>query len=426
MLKNINALLMWRNNKFIGNTAILTIGTVIAQILQLIFYPVLSRLYTPSDFGVLATVISFTSVLGVIATGKFDSAILIAPSKQVAANLVALIIILSSIILTLSLIILLFFSESISLLFNDTELNYWILFSPILAFLSIIYVVYNEWCVRNEYFKQLSVNKITNGAAISLSKTSLGFVKMFSGGLVIGELLGRFITAILCTVHALKKDKAVLLQQSKKKIVAVAKRYADCPKFILPGQLLNTVNAQITTFFFLTFFSVTELGYYSMAQVVLILPALVITNSVKDIFRKRANDIFIKEGNCIVFYNKTLMILAGISFFGFSVFYFIAPALFELVLGDQWNIAGKYAQILSPIVAISFFTEVGASMFIIAEKMKESLLWQIGYLFLTVSSLLIGYYCFGDIISMLYCLMIGRSIAQSINFLMTRRFAMGK
>ena len=129
MLKNINALLMWRNNKFIGNTAILTIGTVIAQILQLIFYPVLSRLYTPSDFGVLATVISFTSVLGVIATGKFDSAILIAPSKQVAANLVALIIILSSIILTLSLIILLFFSESISLLFNDTELNYWILFS---------------------------------------------------------------------------------------------------------------------------------------------------------------------------------------------------------------------------------------------------------------------------------------------------------
>lgn len=426
MRKIIDILLLGKKSKFVNNTAILTFGTVIAQIIPLIFYPVLSRLYSPADFGVFATVISLTSILGVIATGKYESAILIAPTKHVAANLVLLIIILSSVFLSVSFIILLIFSHSISILFNNSELKYWIIFSPLSAFLTIIYIVYTEWCVRNEYFKKLSLNKITNGASTSISKTALGLGKILTGGLVIGDFFGRFITAIFCTVQALNIDKDVLLIQSKKKIVAVAKRYSECPKFILPGQLLNTLNAQLTTFVLLTFFSVTELGYYSMAQTILILPALVIRNSVKDVFRKKANDIFLKEGNCIVFYNKTLMILAGISFFGFSVFYFIAPVLFSLVLGEQWYIAGKYAQILSPMVAISFVTEVGATMFIIAEKMKESLLWQIGYLFLTISSLLIGYYYFRDIISMLYCLMIGRSIAQIINFLMSRRFAMGK
>ena len=100
--------------------------------------------------------------------------------------------------------------------------------------------------------------------------------------------------------------------------------------------------------------------------------------------------------------------------------------MFEVVLGQNWSLAGKYAQILIPMVAINFVTEVGASLFIIAEKMKEALWWQIGYFSTTIVSLLIGFYCFGDIESVLLCLVIGGSIAHLCNFLLSRKFAMGK
>ncbi len=425
MRKLIDVILLVKKNNFIKDIAVLTTGTVIAQVIPLLFYPILSRLFTPDDFGVLASVISLTAILGVIATGKYEFAILIAPTKDIAVILVFLIIILSFLFLSFSLFILLIFSDSISLLLNDSKLESWIFISPISAFLAVIYSIYNEWCVRNGYFKQLSLNKITNGGSNAVFKTVLGLVKVSAGGLVIGDFLGRLVTAVLCTVKARKADRDMFIIPSKKNITAIAKKYSKFPKLILPGQLLNTFNANLTTFIFLTFFSVTELGYYSMALMILILPSLVITNSVKDVFRKKANEIFLKEGNCIAVYNKTLFILAFISFFGFSVFYFIAPTMFSFVLGEQWYMAGKYAQILSPMVAISFVTEVGASMFVIAEKMKEALVWQIGYLVLTVSSLLLGYYYFGSIISMLYCLMVGRSIGQIINFLMSRRFALG-
>ena len=415
-----------KKNGFFKNTVILSLGTIIAQIIPLLFYPVLARLYSPADFGIFASIIALTAILRVIASGKYEFAILIAPTKQTAADLVFLIILLSFVFLSTSLIILLVFSDTISSLFNEPELQRWLFISPISAFLIIIFGVYNEWCVRNEDFKKLSINKITNGGATSLSKTIFGYVKVLSGGLVIGDFIGRLITAVLCVVKALKNDKEILLNQSKKRIIEVAKRYIDIPKFILPGQILNVVNAQLSTFLILIFFSSSELGYYSMALMVLVLPSLVISNSVKDVFRKEANDVYSKEGNCILVYRKTLTILAGISFFSFTILYFIVPTLFEVVLGQNWSLAGKYAQILIPMVAINFVTEVGASLFIIAEKMKEALWWQIGYFSTTIVSLLIGFYCFGDIESVLLCLVIGGSIAHLCNFLLSRKFAMGK
>ena len=397
-----------------------------AQIVPIAFYPLLTRLFSPADFGIYATVASITAILSVLASGKYDSVILITDTKRKAAVVIWLILIISFSILLLFELIFYFSSDLITKIFDVPSLKYWILIAPPTAFLIIIYACYNEWCVKNKYFINLSINKITNTSSMTISQSLFGWIKIFSGGLIVGNFLGRIITATVCVSYAIKKDKEAFAIPSFKQIKWSANRYISAPKFILPAQLLNVVGGELPVLLMVTAFSATQIGYFAMAISVLALPASLISLAVRDTFRKQANDIYKASGNCFSLYKKTLSVMAIISILGFSLFYFTAPQLFSIVLGEEWVTAGEYAQILVPIVAISFVSETASSMFIIAEKMKLLLWWQIIYFMTTLISLLIGVFVFKDIKITLLCFMLGRSITHVLSLIMTSKFAMGK
>ena len=64
-------------SEFAKNTFTLTLGTSIAQFFPLIFYPILVRIFSPKDFGLLATLTSITGILAVLATGKLTPKVII-------------------------------------------------------------------------------------------------------------------------------------------------------------------------------------------------------------------------------------------------------------------------------------------------------------------------------------------------------------
>ena len=280
--------------------------------------------------------------------------------------------------------------------------------------------------MKNKYFINLSINKITNTSSITFSKALFGFAKIFSGGLIFGEFLGRSITALVCLIFAFKKDKEFFFMPKFNELKTLAKKYIIAPKFLLPSQAINTIGGQLPVLLMAAFFSIQDIGYFSMALAILSLPASLVSLAVRDAFRKKAYDIFSETGNCFGLYRDTLFVMAILSFLGFSVFYFLAPQLFSIVLGKDWIIAGEYARILVPIVAVSFVSETGSAMFIIGDKMKELLFWQISYFLLTVVPLLIGIIIFNNFKDTLICFMIGRTISHILSFIITSRIANGK
>ena len=151
---------IFSKSEFVKNTLTLTLGTSIDQFLPLLFYPVLSRIFTPNDFGLLATITSITAILTVVSTGKYEFSILIADTKQDAADIVGLIILLSASFSVLAFILFSILGRSIVEWTNNPLLQKWILVAPLIAFSIVIYNCYNEWCVRNKYFVSLSWNKL--------------------------------------------------------------------------------------------------------------------------------------------------------------------------------------------------------------------------------------------------------------------------
>ena len=264
----------------------MSLGTTIAQIIPVLLSPVLARLFTPAEFGLLAILSSITAVINVISTGKYESVIYIADNKKYAGALVIISLSLSLITSFLIAVLLLFFSDTVIGILKQPRLAHWIFICPLASFLISVYQCYNEWCVRESSFTNLSVNKVVNSGSITLSSLFLGVAKLTQEALILGDLSGRFISAASCTYWALRKDLRVFRQVTWLRINLLLKKYIECPKFVLPGQLLNTLAGQVSVFLIAALFNDTEVGYYSMTGVVLSVPASLISLSIRDVFRQ--------------------------------------------------------------------------------------------------------------------------------------------
>jgi O-antigen/teichoic acid export membrane protein len=412
-------------SEFAKNAFTLTMGTSIAQAFPMLFYPVLGRIFKPAEFGVLAILTSITAILTVLTSGSYENSILITKTKKDAANIVGLVLLLSSSFLLISFIVFQILSAQFSTWFNEPSLKKWLFVCPISAFAIIIFNCYNEWSVRNKYFVILSWNKIINSAATTLSKLLFGFLKIVSNGLVIGDLIGRIISAGGCVFRALRNDRMEFFQISVKRMRVLAKRYVEFPKYSLPGQLIDSFNSQLPTLMIASFFMSTEVGYYAMAGSLLTVPASVIAVAVKDVFRQRANEEWVTKGNCKSIYNKAVKMMFFIIAPTSIILIIILPDFFSLLLGKNWRIAGVYAKILMPNVAILFMFQVVDAVFIIANKMKASFIWQIYSVTLTIISLCIGCLVFKDMKMALICYVIARCIANLTRFYMTFNYSKG-
>ena len=62
---------------FLNNVLTLLAGTILAQIITVSVSPILTRLYTPEDFGVFALYTSIASILVIFGTCRYELAIVL-------------------------------------------------------------------------------------------------------------------------------------------------------------------------------------------------------------------------------------------------------------------------------------------------------------------------------------------------------------
>ena len=65
-----------QKNKLLKNSLLLINGTIISQAINILISPILSRVYSPSDFGAFSNINAIVLICIVIANGKYDLAIM--------------------------------------------------------------------------------------------------------------------------------------------------------------------------------------------------------------------------------------------------------------------------------------------------------------------------------------------------------------
>jgi O-antigen/teichoic acid export membrane protein len=397
-------------------------GTLVAQILPLLFYPIFTRLFSPSDFGTFAIISMIATPLAILASGAYEQAFLLVRTSRGTVSLFRYILLRCTIVLVPSTLVFTVWSEQIADALANPALRFSLLFVPFISFGQVVYNCTSEWLVRATAFKSLTLNRISQSCTLSLAKLGFGFSAFIGGGLVVGEALGRLLYAAL-TYRLIWRHPLSRFPTNWRRIIAMGKRYRSFPRIMLPDQLINTFGGSIHVLVIGYAFGPTELGYVSLLFSALYLPVTIVSSSLKDVFRQRAMVDYTADGSCRPLYIKLLLPVALLGLVGFGLLYFISDWLFIFVFGPEWAPVGNYARILIPAFFFNFVAMSLGGILVFAQKLDVSLRWQIMSLLLAGASLLIGVFVFGNIRDTLLSFTIARSISYGYYMILSYKFA---
>jgi O-antigen/teichoic acid export membrane protein len=400
-------------------------GTSLAQAIPIAISPILTRIYTPNEFGFFAFYIAITSILVVMVTGRYEMAILLPKKDSDAMNLVALSATLSFFVSFIIFIVIMIFNEEIVSLIGVPELSVWLYWVPVSTLLMGIYQSLNYWSNRKSHYKRLAVSRVVQSSSTGAAQLAGAINSIGITGLVGGQLFGQVFSTGVLSKLIYNEDSSVIKKIKFSRVIFLAKKYADFPKFLIFAHGFNTASGQMPALLLNALFNSATAGFFMLTQRVMGAPMTLVASAIGDVFRQEASYAYVNKGSCREIYIRTFKKLLIISCLPSVIFFFIAPELFSKVFGEEWRVAGEYAQILSPVFFLRFIASPLSVMFMIAEKQKLDLIWQIILLIATSVAFFIGYFYSSEKIALIFY-SIAYSIMFAVNFFMTFYFASGK
>ncbi|MCF8218595.1 MAG: oligosaccharide flippase family protein [Bacteroidales bacterium] len=396
------------SSQFVRQVLTLLSGASIAQALPILVSPLLTRLYSPEAFGLLAVFMMLVNVFTVASSAKYEQSIMLADNERDANHLMAFSIWISLGMSVLLMTLFTLFNSSISRILNAPGISPWLYVVPAVIFFRGIFQIFEVYSSRQKRFRGISVNRVLQRSVSSGSQVGLGFLGLEAAGLILSSLAGSFIGAVGMSRSNLK-SKGLFKNISRKHIWKLAGRFKKFPKYTLPGTFINTMSFQLPVFLLTSFFSSVIVGFYSLADRILMIPMRLLGRSVSQVFYQRANEYKndkVKLSQITYEVYKKLL-LTGI--IPLSLVIVFGDHLFGLIFGEQWYTAGQYAQVLGIWVLFNFISSPMSRLFVVLEKQEKSLVVQIVLFFFRLAPFLLGVALYDDALQvlMLYAMVSG-------------------
>ena len=361
-------------SEFSQNVLTLMTGSTLSQAIPIAVSPILTRLYKPEDFGLYAIFVAIITIIGTIVSGRYELAIILPKKDEDAINIFGLGILITIFITVLTTILVFVFNDSIVYLLNNQEMKYWLYLMPVSVFLAGCHNQLIYFNNRFKNFKELSNTLILKSSISAVVQLSCGFIRRGAVGLISGQIFSQLVADISLS-QIIVKNKNLLYKINKIKIIEMATRYRNFPKYSILAILANKLSYQLTNIIISLVYSVATLGFYSHVQRVLGLPSFLIGTSIGRVFIHEANKEKQRTGKAIKTWKKTMKKLVLIGAPIFSLLFITVESLFAFVFGEPWRIAGEYAQIVIPFFFVQFMVSSISSIETIMEKQNLDLLF---------------------------------------------------
>jgi O-antigen/teichoic acid export membrane protein len=409
---------------FSKNVLTLISGVALAQLIPFLLSPILSRIYSPEDFGEYAIYNSIVGVLVIISTARFEYAIALPKENINAFRLVKLILLISVLVSVLSLFVFIFFNKLICNLLNAPQISGLLIFIPFTILFISIFQSLTFWYNRKKNYRLQAISKLTSSVSQSTLSLLLGVIKSGSIGLILSYIAGQVIGSIPLISKLGKREYAVLRKIESDELTILAKRYKKFPTYMTVGSLINSISSMLPILMITSYFSTAIVGAMSFAQTVIVVPTGLISIAFSDVLRQRAVEDYNDTGSCRPLLVRTTKKLFSIGIIPFAILFLTAPFIFSLLFGSEWKTAGEFAQIMTFMFFMRFvFMSVSGTVIIVTEKLEYDIFWQVGYLCSVFLAIFFGNHFFADIKIVLIFLTVVSSFFYLIAFLMAYKFS---
>ncbi len=372
------------------NVGMLAAGTAAGHVVSILAAPLLTRIYSPSDFGLLAVFTAAAAIASVAVTLRLGPAVAVPADDGEGVEVVLVGLILVAVMATIAAVIVALFGAQLAQLLGEPDLR------PLLSYLPLylgsvgIFNMLNYWFARETRFGPVAVLTTMRGVIVAVSQYVLGLLRSGAVGLVAGHVVGPVIQAAgLLVVTSRIKDRMVIDKITWQRVRAVLSRYRMFILYGTPQALVNALNQSMPALVLTVTFGASAAGFYLMAHRLVSAPVSLVGRSVRQVIypqlaRAHENGTALRSAVRTTFGMALLALPAAALVFAFG------PSLFSWLLGPEWRVAGEFARWLILWLAVGFVNIPSVSLIPLLEMQRWHLAYEVVYLVARLTALLIG------------------------------------
>jgi len=386
------------NSVFTKNILRMAGTSVVAVLISFLSIPLISRLYSPEDFGNFQVLLSTIGIFSVISSFKYEMAIVI-PKRNKEADAVyslALVILMTTTIIFSTLLYV--FGKVLLSLLNAQVLEPYVFLMVLAIFFSGLIQVLRYSLIRDGKFYKLGNNTVLEVAASQGLKIGLGVISPSFISMFISQVSGYVLAIILA-----KKYSTVRMAFSRKRLAFALFKYKKFFIFSTPSVFINNLSLQLPVFLIAKYYGPEYVGYYILAVKLIEAPLSIVSNSISEVYYKEAVDTYnnLPEYLPELYFN----IVTKLSLFVLIpsvIIFLLAGTIVPVFLGMEWT---NVALLMEIIIIWKFFefvnTPVSTTLTIINEQHIDFLLKLIFSLGLRIAAALLFHGTFDELLSAL-------------------------
>jgi len=362
-------------NSFVRSVSVLVGGTAFAQAITILILPVLTRLYTPADFSILAVYSGLLGVVAVVACLRFDIAIPLPEQDTDGANLLTLALLLAFGVSLLVAIPCFLAPGLVATLLWQPKLEAYLWLLPFGVLLTSAYSALQFWATRRKNFSSIARTRMTQSLGGAGAQLGFGWAGLAPLGLIVGQSISSGAGALGLGWKTWRSSQALLAQVRFSEMFRLFRVYDRFPKYSTLESFANNAAIQVPVVIIAAASLGPEAGYLALAMRVMQAPMGLIGGAIGQVYLSRASEEF-RAGQLAGF---TANILGGLMRTGVGPLAFagiVAPAVFAAVFGQSWARAGVLVAWMTPWFIFQFLASPVSMALHVTNHQKHAFLFQ--------------------------------------------------
>ena len=364
-------------------------ANVVAQIIGLVVYPMLTRMYAPEDFGLLNLFLSIGGVLAILSTAEYYYAIVLPKEEKDAEQVLGvgvLWLVTTTVLVGLSVA----FSKPISLLFKSPNLAsyYWLM--PLYVFAMGAWNLLNYWYIRHKDYNPISRYQVSQNVLSAGGKLGMGWGGVLQGGMIYSVVVAPLISLLSSWVVARKTLLPAWRRISWRGVREQGQVYRNFPCFVLPRSFVNMLAGQMPVLLLTPFFGGEAVGFLSLAILLGYTPIGTITRAIYQVMYQHTMEQVHEQKPIGQIFRKFILSASAIIIPVFVGLWFVLPQLTAWLLGAEWHVSGEYIRWMLPWLYVSLLSCSINYLFDVFMKQKWGLFFEVMLAVMRVAGLCIG------------------------------------
>lgn len=401
---------LW-HSRFARNVAVVASGTAGAQAITIAFAPLITRIYGPDAFGLLGTFMAIVAVAIPIAALAYPIAIVLPKDDRDALGLARLSIRLSFGIALLAAALLWACGGWLSVMLGAESVDGYLFLIPVAMLFAAWMQIAQQWLIRKKEFGVIARSAVAQSLILNSAKSGIGWFHPVGAVLIVLATLGHVLHAALLFIGARRRYQpaATEVQEGPRTpLKELAHRHRDFPLYRAPQNFINAASQSLPILMLAAFFGPASAGFYTLAKMVMGMPATLVGKAVNDVFYPRITEAARHGENLprYILQATGALLVIGVVPFGLVVLF--GPWVFGFVFGDEWVTAGEYARYLALFFLFNFINKPCVAAVPVLGIQRGLLVYEVFSTGAKVLGLVVGFYWFGsDILAVALFSLIG-------------------